>query len=102
MKTLPNVVGGTTVTPDTAQTLTIIDPSTEEPFAQVPVAGTEDVDHAFTVAAEAFEETWRWTTPSERQRALLKIADALESRAEEFADVESRDTGKPRKDLVAD
>ena len=47
-----------------------------------------------SAAASAFE-SWRDTTPSERQRALLKIADALEARAEEFVAVESRNTGKP-------
>ncbi len=45
-------------------------------------------------AAEAFPG-WRDTTPAERQLALLKIADAIEARAEEFVAVESRNTGKP-------
>jgi len=47
-----------------------------------------------SAAANAFEE-WRDTTPSERQRALLKIADAIESRAQEFIAIESKNTGKP-------
>ncbi|MDQ3646587.1 MAG: aminobutyraldehyde dehydrogenase, partial [Actinomycetota bacterium] len=46
------------------------------------------------VAADAFE-TWRDTTPSERQRALLRLADAVEEHAEELVALESRNTGKP-------
>ena len=56
---------------------------------------------AFTAAADAFEQ-WGETTPAERQLALFRIADAMEARAEEFADLESKDTGKPRATLVED
>ena len=84
---------------DTAQDL--IDPATEEVYGVSPVATTADIDHAYRAASDAFE-TWGETTPAERQLALFRIADALESRAEEFADLESQDTGKPRATLVAD
>jgi len=79
----------------------VIDPATEEVYATSPVSGQADVDAAFEAAATAFE-TWGETTPSERQLALFRIADAMEARAEEFADLESKDTGKPRPSLVAD
>ena len=59
------------------------------------MSGAEDVDRAYRAAEKAFEDGWGDATPSERQRALLKIADALEKRAPEFVAVESRDTGKP-------
>src|SRR5918993_1361326 len=72
----------------------LVDPSTREVFASAPVSGAEDVDHAYRVAAGAFE-TWRDTTPSERQQALLKLADAVEEHAEELVALESRNTGKP-------
>jgi len=52
------------------------------------------VDRAMKAAADAFE-TWGETTPAERQRALLKMADALEARSAEFVKAESRNTGKP-------
>src|SRR5262249_27138251 len=45
-------------------------------------------------AARAFE-TWRDTTPAERQRALLRLADAMEARVDDFVRVESENTGKP-------
>jgi betaine-aldehyde dehydrogenase len=57
------------------------------------------VDAACRAAARAFE-SWSLTTPSERQRAQLRIADAIEERAGELVDVESENTGKP-KALVA-
>jgi len=65
------------------------------------VSSKKDVDTAFKAAAAAFE-TWGETTPGERQLALFRIADAVEARAEEFANLESQDTGKPRANLVAD
>ena len=89
-----NVVNGELVDAVSGETYDILDPTTGEVYATAPKSGPEDVDRAFSAAAKAFE-TWGETTPSERQRALLKIADALESRAREFVEVESRDTGKP-------
>ena len=79
----------------------VIDPATEQAYASSPVSGAADVDAAFAAASTAFEE-WRETTPAERQLALFRIADAMEARAEEFADLESQDTGKPRASLVDD
>jgi betaine-aldehyde dehydrogenase len=72
----------------------LVDPATGEVFASAPVSGAEDVDRAYSAAATAFE-TWRDTTPSERQRALLRLADLVEEHAEELVALESRNTGKP-------
>ncbi|MDQ6688395.1 MAG: gamma-aminobutyraldehyde dehydrogenase [Actinomycetota bacterium] len=90
-----NVIGGELVDAASGETYDVIDPSTGEVYATAPKSGAEDIDRAFSAAATAFE-AWGETTPSERQQALLKIADALERRAEEFVAVETRDTGKPR------
>jgi len=79
----------------------VIDPATEKPYAVSPVSGPNDVDRAFRAAATAFE-SWGETTPAERQLALFRIADEMEKRADEFADLESQDTGKPRASLVTD
>ena len=79
----------------------VVDPATEAVYASSPVSSAADVDAAFAAASTAFE-TWGNTTPAERQLALFRIADAMESRADEFADLESQDTGKPRATLVAD
>jgi betaine-aldehyde dehydrogenase len=82
-------------------TFDLIDPATEEVYGTSPVSDAATVDRAFRAAETAFE-TWGETTPAERQLALFRIADAMEARADEFADLESLDTGKPRASLVAD
>src|SRR4051812_35265711 len=91
---MQNFIAGASVDAVDGKTSDVIDPSTGEVYAQAPLSGATDVDNAVKAARAAFE-TWRDTTPSERQRALLKIADALESRADEMVAVESRNTGKP-------
>ena len=89
-----NLIGGRQVDAAGGETYEVIDPTTGEAYATAPTSRAADVDRAFAAAAEAFE-SWGETTPAQRQRALLKIADAMEQRAEEFVAVESRDTGKP-------
>nr|MBA2559304.1 aldehyde dehydrogenase family protein [Propionibacteriales bacterium] len=91
---LQNLINGEYVDSADGRTSALINPSTEEEFAQAAVSGSADVDRAFTAAAEAFE-TWRDSTPAERQRALLKLADAMEERTPEFVAIESENTGKP-------
>ncbi len=89
-----NFVGGESVDAADGSTYDVIDPVTGAVYATAPLSGKEDVDRATRAAQTAFE-SWRDTTPGERQQALLKLADALESRADEVVAVESRDTGKP-------
>jgi betaine-aldehyde dehydrogenase len=96
-----NFINGEHVSAKGDTSFDVIDPSTGETYAQSPVSGRADVDAAFSAAAGAFE-AWGETTPAERQLALFRIADAMEARAEEFADLESKDTGKPRASLVDD
>jgi len=96
---LKNFINGNHVAAKSGETLDIINPANGEVYATSPVSNESDVDSAYKAADKAFE-TWSQTTPSERQLALFRIADALEARAEEMADVESRNTGKPRSTLV--
>jgi betaine-aldehyde dehydrogenase len=91
---LLNLVDGQQVPAQDGRTSAIIDPTTGEPYTSAPVSGAADVDAAVQAASRAFT-TWRRTTPAERQLALLRIADAIDARAEEIVAVESRDTGKP-------
>jgi betaine-aldehyde dehydrogenase len=98
---LRNFINGDLVAAHAESSFDLIDPATERSYGTSPVSGREDVDNAFAAAAAAFE-LWGETTPGERQLALFRIADAIEARADEFADLESRDTGKPRATLVAD
>jgi betaine-aldehyde dehydrogenase len=100
-RTLQNFIAGEYTDARAERTLTLVDPATEGEYAQSPVSSPEDVDRAFRAAADAFP-VWRETTPAERQLALFRIADEMERRADDFADLESQDTGKPRANLVAD
>src|SRR5436190_3414879 len=93
-RTLRNFVGGEWVDAKDGRTADLVNPSTGEVFATAPVSTDVDVDLALTAAADAFD-AWRDATPSERQRALLRIADAIEARADELVAAESQNTGKP-------
>lgn len=99
--TLQNHIGGAPASAHGTETLDLIDPATGETYGTMPVSDQADLDVAYAAAAAAFPG-WRDTTPAERQLALFRIADAMAARAEEFADLESQDTGKPRATLVAD
>ncbi|WP_425484435.1 gamma-aminobutyraldehyde dehydrogenase [Cellulomonas humilata] len=91
---LQNVIGGAQRPAADGRTTAVIDPSTGVEYARAPLSGAQDVDAAYGAASDAFR-TWGRTTPAERQLALLRLADAIEQRAEEFVAVESRNTGKP-------
>jgi betaine-aldehyde dehydrogenase len=94
LTTFGNVIGGESTGALSGSTYDIVNPATGEVYAQAPMSGPEDVDRAMTAAAGAFE-SWRDSTPADRQRAMLRIADALEQRADEFTRVECENTGKP-------
>ncbi len=93
-QTFKNFINGEFVAAADGKTSEVVDPSTGEVYASAAVSGAADVDRVMQVASSAFE-SWRDSTPSERSRALLKIADAIESRAEEIVAIESKNTGKP-------
>ncbi|GHJ18276.1 MULTISPECIES: gamma-aminobutyraldehyde dehydrogenase [unclassified Micromonospora] len=92
---LRNFVNGEYVDPVDGGYADLVDPCTGEVFARAPVSGPADVDAAMRAASTAFEG-WRDATPAERQRAMLKFADAVEARAADLVDAEVRNTGKPR------
>ncbi len=98
---LRNFIGGDHVAAHGDATMDLVAPTDEHVYATSPVSSAADLDAAFAAAADAFPR-WRRTTPADRQLALFRIADAMERRAEEFADLESLDTGKPRATLVRD
>jgi betaine-aldehyde dehydrogenase len=95
MTEITNFIHGQRVAAASGETSDLVDPSTGEVYATAALSREADVDAAFQDSARAFE-SWSQTTPSERQRALLRIADAIEERADELVDVESQNTGKPK------
>jgi betaine-aldehyde dehydrogenase len=94
VRKLQNFIGGEYRDAAEGRTATLVNPSTGEGFAEAPVSGQADVDAAVQAAVRGFQQ-WREATPSERGRALLRIADKLEERAEELVRLESENTGKP-------
>src|SRR4051795_6759851 len=89
-----NFVGGEERSGAEYGTEPILNPANEEEIATAPKSGPSDVDAAVNAAYEAFD-SWGYATPQERATALLKIADAIEENADEFAHLESLNVGKP-------
>ncbi len=98
---LQNFINGEFVDAKSGRFSDIIDPCTGEAYVQAPVSGPEDIDSAYAAAAAAFE-AWGGTTPGERANLLLKVADAIDARADEINDAECRNTGKPRARMAED
>ncbi|MEV0691064.1 gamma-aminobutyraldehyde dehydrogenase [Streptomyces sp. NPDC050388] len=94
LRRLRNYIGGEFRDAADGRTTEVVNPVTGEAYATAPLSGQADVDAAMAAAAEAFPG-WRDTTPAERQKALLKVADAFEERAEELIAAEVENTGKP-------
>jgi len=94
VKALKNFVNGKFVDSKSGKTTELINPATGIAFATAPNSNEADIDAALQAAAAAFPG-WRDSTPSVRQKALLKIADALEANAEKLVAIESENCGKP-------
>jgi aldehyde dehydrogenase (NAD+) len=88
-------VGGEFVEPASGEYFPTIDPSSEEPLAEVAQAGKQDVDRAVGAARNAFENGWSEIPPAERAKYLFRIARILQERSREFAVLESLNGGKP-------
>ena len=92
--TFNNFIDGEPVTAASGGTTDVLNPATGEVMAQAPASGSEDVERAVAAARAAFDG-WANTTPGERSLAILRIADALEARGDELAELEARNAGKP-------
>jgi 1-pyrroline dehydrogenase len=89
-----NFVGGAWVDAAEGGTMEVLNPATGETIAEVPSCTAADVDRAVEAAKQALPE-WLDATPAERAELLLKLADVLDANAEELAEIESRNVGKP-------
>ncbi len=90
-------IGGAFVEPKSGRFFATIDPSTEEPLAEVAEAGGEDVTRAVESAREA-ADAWQGLSGTERAKYLYRIARRLQERSREFAVLESMNGGKPIKE----
>src|SRR5437667_10710776 len=89
-----NLIGGEWVDAAGGETMEVLNPATGETIAEVPRASAEDVDRAVQAAKKALVD-WRETTPGERAELLLKLAAAVDEHADELAELESQNVGKP-------
>jgi acyl-CoA reductase-like NAD-dependent aldehyde dehydrogenase len=94
MRTVRNFIDGKLTDAADGRRGDLVDPTTGEVFGSAPISGPADVDAAYHAAATAFE-SWRDATPGDRQRAMLRFADAVEARAEDLIAAECQNTGKP-------
>jgi betaine-aldehyde dehydrogenase len=98
---LKNFIGGELVDPANGQTEEVTNPATTEVIGEAPLSTEEDVDRAVAAARSAFDGWWA-TTPKERAACLMKLASAFEEHADEIADMESADAGKPRHEALGE
>ena len=80
------------------RTFATVNPATEEPLAEVALAGQADVDRAVHAARTAFETVWGPMPGAQRAKYIYRIARIIAERAREFAVLESLDNGKPIKE----
>jgi betaine-aldehyde dehydrogenase len=94
-QTFKNFIDGESVDAAEGGTDAVINPATGEEIAQAPSSTQQDVDRAVNAARAAFEGGWGTTTPAERALAILRLADSIEQHADEIAELESANAGKP-------
>jgi len=92
--TRQQLIDGQWVDSVSGKLLDVENPANGQVIARVPASDAEDVDRAANAAAKAFE-TWQHTTPQDRSLLMLKLADAIEARADEIGRLESQNAGKP-------
>jgi betaine-aldehyde dehydrogenase len=98
---LQNFIDGEFVDAADGETEEVTNPATGEAIAEMQLSAEEDVDRAVAAAKRAFPG-WSATTPGERAAAIIELADLLEGHAEELADLEAADAGKPRGAFLED
>lgn len=95
-------VDGSWRKPSSGDTIPVVAPSDGKEFARIARGNAADVDAAVAAARRAFEGEWGKKTALERGRLLMKVGEKIAQHAEELAQLEARDTGKPLKQARAD
>lgn len=88
-----NFINNEFITVTAGATLELISPVTEESLGHSPISGAAEIEAAVAAASEAFK-TWSTTTPAQRQKCLLQLADAIDANAEAIAQIQTRETGQ--------
>jgi len=96
MKTYQLYINGEYVNAKSGATIDVIDPATTDVIARTPDANKDDVDAAVKAARAAFDEgPWKDATAQDRGRVLFKLAQIVRERADDLAEIETRNSGKP-------
>ena len=90
-----HLIGGERCPAADGRTFTTVDPSTGRPIADVPQGGSEDVDRAVSAARSALEGRWGSMTAPQRAACIYALAELVEAHADELAQLEALDNGKP-------
>lgn len=96
MEQFKNYINGELVEPISKKYLDNYEPATGEVYSLIPDSDESDVQSAFDAAKNAFEN-WSKTSLENRMLILMKVADGIEKRMDEFVAAESKDNGKPQK-----
>ena len=94
MNTMQFYIDGAWVDPVDPKPFDVINPATEEAFAQIALGNAEDVDRAAKAARAAFD-SWSQTTIEERLELIQKIMDTYKQHYDEMADAISKEMGAP-------
>ncbi len=98
-KIYDHFIGGTWRKSGSGKTIDVLNPATGDLLTRVAAGDTRDVDAAVAAAREAFV-TWGKTTPIERQGIMLEIANRIQKRARDYAEMETMNVGKPIRETV--
>ncbi|MXO65153.1 aldehyde dehydrogenase family protein [Altericroceibacterium endophyticum] len=88
-------IGGKYVPAASGETIDVVNPATGQSFATAAAGGEEDINRAVAAARKAFDGGWPQTSPAQRARLMLKLADLIEANADELAFTETLDNGMP-------
>jgi aldehyde dehydrogenase (NAD+) len=88
-------IGGEWVAPKDGESLDVVAPATGETFDRIARGKKADIDRAVKAAQAALDGAWGKTSALERGRILMRIGQKVQEQAEELAQIEARDTGKP-------
>jgi aldehyde dehydrogenase (NAD+) len=89
------MIGGSWVPAQSGRTMSTVNPATGGELAQVAEADAADIDAAVAAARAALTGPWAKCTPADRQAILLRLAELMQSRAEEFSLLDTLDMGAP-------
>jgi len=95
-------IANASVTSASERTIPVIDPSDGQPYDAIQRGTAEDIDRAVVAARRCFEGPWSRLGAAERGRLLMRLSRSIAEHAEELAQIEQRDCGKPTKQARAD